>query len=364
MFKISILLLFAFLIQESNCQSFETKSKTILIPTFNELASDIKCIQYYKGDDGKQLLYLSFLTKSHAIYKFEIGDEVKLERRIDIEIEGPDGINTEANMFYVFSPDTILVFDKVYNIHLLNEYGHILKKVHYDIFLDKDEIVGTPLIYHSMKSYKLANKIIIPTLGSPDYTVKYIGLEIDINNLSVKPLMSKEEIYKKFHGDANANVFHFLCASPKSIFFAPAFSNEVIEVNPNHYKVIDYKEANIKNIKKAKPLARKKKNIPHLDQHRHSAKHGFYYDFMYDPYQDKFYRRGFLPNPDFVTGMDVYKYPVMAIFDQDMKKLKEFQLPSKHKLLISFMSNDGLCIFNQDTYNLDENYLPFDCYKF
>ena len=173
-----------------------------------KLVLGIKCIQFLKEDDGSRMIYLSLINQSHKIFKYKINNKrVTLDRIITIEIEGPDGMNTDANVFFVQSKDSIVIFESARAITVINEDAHIIDRFEYEFLLDDNKMNGPPFIHVSVKAYKQGALIVGSTNDSPVYDVEDIGFSVDIKNKKYNNIFKKSKFYKGWYGDINSKYF-------------------------------------------------------------------------------------------------------------------------------------------------------------
>lgn len=179
-----------------------------------------------------------------------------------------------------------------------------------------------------------------------------------------KPIIDYNDIFTGWYGDVNSNIFHYTISDNKYIYIAPSFSDLILKLDPNG-RILKKIQFNSSKLIPPRPLSDKRNsNISDLKQHEYGAVNGFYYEIFFDKFQKLFYRRGYYPNKDFVEINDCFKYPFLLVYDDEFKKIGEIDIPDKHSDFIAFVSDEGLCILNQEEYDDNEDVLPFDCYSF
>jgi|GEM_PF-5535261 len=336
------------------------------IPLDFEASDQIRSVQFLKGEEGRNHLY--FLTEtSNLIYHYLLqGEEVRLLNKIELETAGPNRVAGGAAGMFIEHPGMIWLLGRGAIWYKLNEKGEVVEKQQYDLFLDEDKINDFPFFYASVPAYQINDKLVCSTNGSPDFEVEKVGIVFDLKKQSFDGVLDKENYFKGWYGDYNAHSFAFFCADDQrdEIYAGLPYSSDVFVFNED-LRLLRKEEVALSLIEKIKPIAASKVRMDPIAQERHAARQGFYYELLFDPFQNRLYRRAFAPVREVQAVKDVFKKPYLLVYNSgNFKKMGEFPIPEKYNQFKIFTSDQGLCFLNQNLYEQNENKLVFDCFEF
>jgi hypothetical protein len=143
-----------------------------------------------------------------------------------------------------------------------------------------------------------------------------------------------------------------------------SFPNDnYLHVKHDHDSIKKYFAGSSK-IKRLRPVS---SNYMRDDEkiYKHTAEQGSYSGVFYDRWNKLFYRVAFSPiTKDYESPADTQQNPSLIILNKNFLKVGEYSLPSHtYDMSSIYVSQEGLHIFNQEKYSLDEDNLTFDIFR-
>lgn len=384
----SILLFLLNVILLSACQSKETKSnpinyektlsncKQIILPVDENTDFLSKSIFQFE-ENGKEFLYFENSQNStYDIVIFDL-DNQKVERRIPIHPEGPNGVPSLFGSKPYPDSNTILAFQHfAFRISLLNGKGEVLRnyqlnpkerfvRVILSTFAYMPTFTRDSVLYFAQRvcDQKRAVKDFtkIPLFASMDLKTGEIGWPLiyfpatfdgdytDIHDGDVD-----------FAHDYNEKDNRLVCSFMK-------YDSIMVTDDLQHVK---WYNAKSKYLKSMKPNVNNHTNdVNALIRYKESSKYGH---IMYDKYRDVYYRFAEMPC-EFAKDESPYDYFApkarefsVIILNDKFEIIGETKFPgSKYFYKMSFVGKDGLYISENNLANpdFDEDKLVFSCFN-
>ena len=383
----SILLFLLNVILLSACQSKETKSneinydktlssyKQIILPVDEKTDFLSKSIFQFE-ENGKEFLYFENSQNStYDIVIFDL-DNQKIEKRIPIHPEGPNGVPSLLGSKPYPDSNTILAFQHLaFRISLLNGKGEVLRnyqlnpkgrfvRVILSTFSYMPTFTRDSVLYFAqrVRDQKRAVKDFtkIPLFASMDLKTGEIGwpslyfpATFDGNYTDIKGDES-------FAHDYNEKDNRLVCSFIK-------YDSIMVTDDLQHVK---WYNAKSKYLKSMKPNVNNHTNdVNALIRNDESSKYGH---IMYDKYRDVYYRFAEMPcelakdeTPYDNQAPKAREFSVIILNDK-FEIIGETKFPgSKYFYKMSFVGKDGLYISENNLANpeFDENKLVFSCFK-
>ena len=384
----SILLFLLNVILLSSCQSKETKSnpinyektlsncKQIILPVDENTDFLSKSIFQFE-ENGKEFLYFENSQNStYDIVIFDL-DSQKVERRIPIHPEGPNGVPSLFGSKPYPDSNTILAFQHfAFRISLLNGKGEVLRnyqlnpkerfvRVILSTFSYMPTFTRDSVLYFAQRvcdqkrSVKDFTKI--PLFASMDLKTGEIGWP------SLYFPATFDGDYTDIHDgdvdfahDYNEKDNRLVCSFMK-------YDSIMVTDDLQHVK---WYNAKSKYLKSMKPNVNNHTNdVNALIRYKESSKYGH---IMYDKYRDVYYRFAEMPcelakdeTPYDNQAPKAREFSVIILNDK-FEIIGETKFPgSKYFYKMSFVGKDGLYISENNLANpeFDEDKLVFSCFK-
>ena len=384
----SIFLFFLNVILLSSCQSKETKSnpinyektlsncKQIILPVDENTDFLSKSIFQFE-ENGKEFLHFENSQNStYDIVIFDL-DSQKVERRIPIHPEGPNGVPSLFGSKPYPDSNTILAFQHfAFRISLLNGKGEVLRnyqlnpkerfvRVILSTFAYMPTFTRDSVLYFAQRvcDQKRAEKDFtkIPLFASMDLKTGEIGWPLiyfpatfdgdytDIHDGDVD-----------FAHDYNEKDNRLVCSFMK-------YDSIMVTDDLQHVK---WYNAKSKYLKSMKPNVNNHTNdVNALIRYKESSKYGH---IMYDKYRDVYYRFAEMPcelakdeTPFYKQAPKTRELYVIIVNDR-FEIIGVTKFPgSKYFYKMSFVGKDGLYISENNLANpeFDEDKLVFSCFK-
>lgn len=352
------------------------ESGVVNIPLDTTQSFYFKYIQY---DNLRDRLYL-FNNFTTTIYCYRYST-LRLEKKIQLENDGPNGVGPTYRMGFYINGDTIYLMNYKTSKVITYVNGEVLHQV--DLMPKKFEEEGlpeatvfNPILYHDNKleiisqsvdpredNTRLTNLILLdPRTDSikravtrpPIYNKGYWGI---FNLYRVSHALNPERSHDVFCFPVLPYLAVYDIHSKKMTGEMPISSDYFDNEDIQPIKGVSAKEGlNFLNNKKEKAQ-------------RHDLITSHYGPLYYDPYQKIYY---LFTNIGLST--DEYEDPEMRtkfplqhsviVMDQNFQKLTEYLLP-RHKLFVGgiVVTKDGLLIADSEAYSKNEDILPFAVLK-
>lgn len=338
--------------------------------------TSIDCLSmfYYRDEETKKE-YLTYLNSYKNEIQFYDLKSQKLEKKVLIAKDGPNGIG-KVSGFKVVTQDSIFITTGSYTIYLVNVKGEIINKFSYKKTLNgsfPSQYMSTSRIYRPLviKHEKLYipqmlifEESYLPKVQNSPSANSQICLVVDKNGkneyLPMKHPLAKE---------VGLSYIHFSREFDGNNFVYSFFSDPYIYVTKDHIQVDKY-YAPSRYIKEIKYV--KYKSMPSIEKlSRDFAESSSYHNLVYDSYRKLYYRFVKLSD-NYEKGDDLkrlVKYSQnfsIIILNKDFKVIGESKLPSKtYEYTNFFVAEDGLylSINHIDNPNLNIDHLQFELIK-
>lgn len=379
----SSFLFFAFML--FSCQSDKSESKheyvkelvsdkRIFFPIDENTSYLSKSIFQFERNGEEFLHFENSQNSTYDIVIFDI-DSQKVERRIPLQSEGPNGVISMFGSKPFPNSDNFLAFQHlVFRISILNKNGEVLRnyqlkspgrfvRVLMGSFAQWPTFIKDSVLYfnQSCKSKK-RNEVYapLPMFASLDFRTG----EIDFPSLYFPTTFDGDYTHisgdDEFSYDYNEKEGRLVCSFMKydSIMVTDDLKN------------VRWYDAKSKYLGSMKPNVNNHTNTQGaLIKYSEESK---YSHIMYDKYRDVYYRFAEMPcelaedeTPYDVGAPKAREFSVI-ILDKDFKIVGETKFPgNKYFYNMSFIGKDGLYISENNTANpqFDENKLVFACFN-
>ena len=383
----SILLFLLNVILLSACQSKETKSneinydktlssyKQIILPVDEKTDFLSKSIFQFE-ENGKEFLYFENSQNStYDIVIFDL-DNQKIEKRIPIHPEGPNGVPSLFGSKPYPDSNIILAFQHLaFRISLLNGKGEVLRnyqlnpkgrfvRVILSTFSYMPTFTRDSVLYFAqrVRDQKRAVKDFtkIPLFASMDLNTGEIGWPSLYFPATFDGDYTDIKGDESFAHDYNEKDNRLVCSFMK-------YDSIMVTDDLQHVK---WYNAKSKYLKSMKPNVNNHTNdVNALIRNDESPK---YSHIMYDKYRDVYYRFAEMPcelakdeTPYDNQAPKAREFSVIILNDK-FEIIGETKFPgSKYFYKMSFVGKDGLYISENNLANpeFDENKLVFSCFK-
>ncbi len=352
----------------------ESAKKITTLKVENKLVHGafIRCLQFVKNG-GEGYLYLKMVGQD-IIHQFKLDESLTFKhiKEYSFDLHGPNGIRTSSTMFHILDDLSIVVFSMAGLVHYFNPDGQKLKQIEYkQQFISDFDINGVPEVFGGqIYSDGHSNLFSSTAGGSFEYTVNsdiyHLNLDTRESDWILKDRASI--LNNKYYGTSNANFYTHATYNRNT--------KELVISIPNRHDLYIYEVPVVNNKRKTKSSRSKhiKSNFPALsnrvkknsevEEFKFNAKTGFYAEIDYNQHSNIYYRNVYAPYPIYNSWDDAYKNPHLMVLDDNLKILHEVRVPERHKGYFRFFSDQGICLFDEEQWELSEDYFEFTCYDF
>ncbi|GAA5038023.1 hypothetical protein GCM10011506_35490 [Marivirga lumbricoides] len=324
--------------------------------------------QYVQEEGGSKelLLWSNRAINAIEIYDLNLG---KLEKRLKVKKEGPEGIGGKLTGFQYISKDSLLVTNnKRYEFYLVNSKGNAYQK--YSTFPDKSEKeISVPVVYDYRPIMYAKPVVYIVAKPDKDYNKKgwWSGdllLELNLESKKYKyELPGPQKFDEKVHGAFFSH--HSMLYNGEEIIVSFPIHSDILLFNPKRNNV-QWKYAGSKYFSVIpsweNPAAGKSEKF-YIESNS-------YREILYDKWNKLYYRLAYrkveyLDKNNRRVNWD-YKIPSIIILNEQFEKVGEYDLPENtYYTRNTFITPAGLFIsINHDeNKKANENFLSFQLFK-
>lgn len=297
-------------------------------------------------DDGDEFFLVIYQRKAHRLNFYSLSER-KLSKVVALERGGPNGIGDIQN-FYIHTLDSIFIFDEG-NMRIIDDDAdvsfsmNLFEKAPSELLVSFSDPQAKPVYSPKLKKVLLKNELrrgaskwerdkpILFTIDLKTKSFELIGPE------HAEFMKASETGYGPYHG-ANFTFYD------SSMVYNYAVSSSVYRYNFFTNKTFEKSGDVISIPNKAMEF----KNAPtqaFINKYRFETP--VFYQLMYDPYRELYYRihRSAKPyNPTIRNVLENTTFYV-SVFDRDMNFLKEMTLgKNMYSQFTAFVSPKGLCL--------------------
>jgi hypothetical protein len=315
------------------------------------------------GDE--EFLFQLYITGSNpSISVFNLREK-KLDRKIYLSQEGPNGVPNPFGLF-VLNFDSIFVHARPFHLYHINRFGSVMSRINISdgsLQLEPTVMMNTlkPAIYRDNKFYLCAELIYSRPILDHSKIPVVVKVDIRTNDISY-PYYRTEKYQEGQWGMTSTHTRFYQTYNEADDLMVHSHGNdEYIYVYDKANKMTKY-YAGSAAIKEIKPYS-KTQVLESSESYRYEATTGAYTAIFYDPYRQMYYRFAFLPVEDIATQPSVfYGRTAIIMLDHNFQKVGEYVLPKGYNHLMSFVGKAGLYIASREKYGQDENFLTFDIF--
>lgn len=342
---------------------FEIK-ESISLPLDTQTGFSSSSIQNILIND-QEFLYLLYSTGSNpSISVFNLREK-KLDRKIYLSHEGPNGVPNPFGLL-VYNSDSIFVHARPLRIYLINKYGTVIDWYNTSdgsLNIEPTVMVNTlkPGIFRNKNLY-LCTELIYPN-PIKDHSKIPVVVKVSIDSKKISyPYFRTEKYQEGQWGMTSTHArFYHTYNEADDLMVHSHGNDEYIYVYDATDKMKKY-YAGSAGMKEIKPFS-KTQVLEAGEIHRYEATTGAYESIKYDPYRQMYYRFAFLPVEDIATQPSVFYGKIaIIILDRNFQKVGEYILPKGYDHTVSFVGKAGLHIASRAKYGQDENFLTFDIF--
>jgi len=346
-----------------NKYTFEVK-ESIYLPLDTLTGFNSSSIQNVLIGD-EEFLFQLYITGSHpSISVFNLREK-KLDRKIYLSHEGPNGVPNPFGL-YILNYDSIFVHARPLHLYLINRYGSVINRFKISdgsLQLEPTVMMNTAktAIYKDGKFYLCAELMYSKPIR--DHTEIPVVVKVDINANEISyPYYRTEKYQEGQWGMTSTHTRFYQTYNPDEDLMVHSHGNdEYIYVYDKADNMSKY-YAGSASMKEIKPFS-KTQVLESSESFRYEATTGAYESIKYDPYRKMYYRFAFLPVEDIATQPSVFYGKIaIIILDEYFLKVGEYILPKGYNHLMSFVGKAGLHIASRTKYSQDENFLTFDIF--
>ena len=326
-------------------------------------------------EDGREFLHFQNTEKrQYEIVIYDI-DSSKIEKRIPMHKEGPNGVPVVmASKPIAGSNHTLLFQSNAGRITSFDQAGKVVRN--YSIKSPEGRFMAfLPCSYFFTSPYiKDSVLFVAPKIGKPNMkkedwpqTPMFFMLDLKTGDIDFAPI-NYPSIFKKdvkrladggsFSYDFNSEESRLVCSFVDYDSLMVVDSDYVVKWFNGKSRYIEIKEPRLIEVGEG------------LDGIIKMSEQGHYFHVMYDKYRDVYYRFAEMPyelksNESPLDDPQRREFSVI-IFDKDFRIIGETKFPgNKYYIRMSFVGRDGLYISENNLANpeFDEDKLVFACFK-
>jgi|LakMenE18May11ns_1017448.scaffolds.fasta_scaffold9944627_2 hypothetical protein len=321
--------------------------------------SSISSITTYPRVNPKYFIIYHTFQSSASIFDLQTR---KLLKKISFPIEGPNGVGEGIRGMYFHNFDSIfLIAILEQRIFMVDSAARLKKK--FNLANDKVyAMTGTTYSTHIKNGlmYLTGYPVSQQAVNSSDFSDLILNLS---NGHLISRFNLSKEYDRGFWGYHNYMRIKssFDAEGDNLIFSFP--NDDYVYVRQADDSIRKYFAGSSK-FRKLKPLASRYFE-DNEKIYKHAANQGSYSGIFYDRWSKLFYRVGFNPiNKEYESPADTQHNPSLIILNKNFLKVGEWSLQSgEYDMSSIFLTHEGLHIFNQKKYSLDEDNLTFDVFR-
>ncbi len=315
-------------------------------------------VQVYPKENPNFLLYHHAASNMIGVYDLHSG---KLISTIKFRKEGENGVGTGVRAIHFVSFDSIYLFSPLaQQLYLADSSGTL--KNRYDLLNKKYyALLGTtyPAFIRNNRIHFCAYPSPEQKPSSSDFSLLWLNLTTSEVGYSVN--LSKE-YDRGFWGKHNYLRPHHLFNEVKKVFIANFPNDHFIYLMHRNGSFQKY-FAGAKRIGYLNPVSE-----AYTDDDAKAfaleAKQGFYSALFYDRWRNLYYRIAHNPTEDSSESRSDFGQISIILLDENLKKVGESYLPKDTYVIgASFITPEGLFLFNERKYDKNDDYLIYDIYK-
>ena len=320
--------------------------------------SSVSSITVYPRTNPRYLIIYHTFQSSASIFDLQTR---KLIKKISFPIEGPNGVGEGVRGMHFHN------FDSIFLIALLEQRMYLVDsaaKLKMKFELSNDKVYA--IMSTTYSTYIKNGLMHLTGYPAPHRIVSSSDFSDLILNLSSGKLISQFKLSKEYDrgywGKHNYLRIRSVFDEDRDNLIFSFPNDDYLHVKHSDDSVRKFFAGSSK-IKRLRPVA---SNYIEGDEkfYRHAASQGSYAGIFYDRWSKLFYRVAFNPiSKDYESPADTQQNPSLIILNENFLKVGECPLPvGEYDLASIFLTQDGLHIFNQKKYSLDEDYLTFDVF--
>jgi hypothetical protein len=315
------------------------------------------------GDE--EFLFQLYITGSNpSISVFDLREK-KLDRKIYLSQEGPNGVPNPFGLF-VLNYDSIFVHARPLHLYLINRFGSVINRINISdgtLEIEPTVMLNTikPAIYRDNKIYLCAELIYAKPII--DHSKIPVVIKLDINTKEISyPFYRTDKYQEGQWGMTSTHARFYQTYNPDKDLMVHSHGNDGYVYVYDELNNMSKYYAGSSSMKEIKPYSKSKVLEP-SESFRYEATTGAYNSIMYDRYRKMYYRFTFLPVEDIATQPSVfYGRIAIIILDDNFQKVGEYVLPKGYEHTMSFVGKAGLHIASRSKYSQDEDHLTFDIF--
>lgn len=315
-------------------------------------------VAVYPKENPHFLLFHHPSANKIAVYEIQSGERVST---IKFEKEGPNGVGTGVRAMHFISFDSIFLFSTLAQKLLLVDSSGSIKN-RYDVSNEKAyALLGTT--YPAFLKNNTLHLCAYPPPGRKASSIDFSMLKLNLKTGEVGHAINMSKEYDRgFWGKHNYLRVHHINNDKQNVIIAN-FPNDHFVYFIRADNSIQKHYAGARRIGKLEPVSEAYMDDD-LKTFAHEAKQGFYSAIFYDRWNDFYYRIAYNPIETDLTALSGYGLSSIILLDKNLKKIGEMDIERDTYVFgSSFITPEGLYLFNEKKYNANDDYLFYDVYK-
>lgn len=296
-------------------------------------------------DVGNDFYLISYNRAIHTLQFFSL-ERKKLIKTVALERGGVNGINDIQNL-YVHSLDSIFVFDSG-NMKIIDDRGRVSLSLNLFEVAAEEFRPGFAGFMSKPFFNQSRNSVIFGNAHNPGVKSQLsvpIVIELDLKTKQFKPLNFYHAAFFLEEDGAFGPYSQVNVASlnDSMLLYNYQVESSVFVQNLNGSEPLRY-DGTVSGIKPRAQTFRSTADFADVMKYRHETPQ--YYDLLYDPYRQLYYRVHRTGKPFNQSESNVLRNTTffLAVFDKELKLIKELELPQNvYSQYTWFVSPAGLC---------------------